>query len=88
MSHPDFRKMLPSKVREYLSRYFLEKLESAKVNYLGDPVYELVDVIGEFRDIEGVHTSQVIELYNTAREVYNRKHPKCWDNERQEAFRK
>jgi hypothetical protein len=79
--------MLPSKVREYLSRYLFEKLESAKLNYLGDPVCELVDIIGEFRDIDGVHTAQVIELYEAALAKYNKKHPKCWDNEKQQAFR-
>jgi hypothetical protein len=79
--------MLPSKVREYLAAYFTKTLEEAKLNYLADPMYHLVDAIQEFRDVEGIAPGLVVKMYDKAFLKYNRKHPKCWSNERQEAFR-
>ena len=87
MKHPDFRRMLPSKVRAYLSTHLEISLENAKLNCYCDPMYHCADALQEFRDVEGIAPGLVVKLYTEARAQYDRKHPKCWDNEKQKAFR-
>jgi len=88
MSHPNFRTLLPSKVREYLFSHFLGSLEKAEVNCYSDPKYSLTDALAEFSNTEGFTRGLIVGTYEAALAEYNRCHPKCWDNEKQKAFRK
>jgi len=88
MQHPDFRKLLPSKVREYLSQYFTDKIESSELNCYADPMYRLENAVADFRDAEGILPGSIVKEYNKALGKYNRQHPKGWDTENQKAFRR
>jgi hypothetical protein len=79
---PDLTAMLPEAARRALFDFFLAKLEVSKLNFYGDPLYRLVDALGDVSCVrEGWIGSITLEQFSLAQIEYDRRHPKRWRSE-------
>ena len=83
--------MLPSKVKGALYTHAYQALLKARLNYRGEPVYRVTDLL---EDMKSMCREVTPNLSNTAHaefqrafEEYDRKHPIGWDFEQQKGFR-
>lgn len=92
----DLRRMLPSKAREALFNYFLARFEEVPLNFRADPIYSMMDAMAEVQKSQGIDSwdqefmwirKEAFAQYDLAFKEYDRRHHKCWDNEKQKAFR-
>ena len=88
--------MLPSKAREALFNYFLARFEEAPLNFMADPIYYMMDAMAEVQKSQNIDfwdqefmwiRKEAFTQYDLALKEYNRRHHKCWDNEKQKAYR-
>jgi len=89
MPIPDLRVLLPRAAKERLTEYFLAQLEAAELDWHANPKYGLTNA---YREADTSHNSwltydMVSSCFEAALVEYNRRHPLCWDNETQKAFR-
>ena len=84
----DTRRMLPSDAKAAITAHFLKCLESSKIGYLADPIIrQTADFYGMVHKDDDWGRRQIPDCYAAAWAEYNRLYPKCWDNERQKAYR-
>lgn len=81
--------MLPSEAKRTLIALILERLESSKLDCYGNPMYRYVNFLHEFNEniLGGWLNAISLECFEIADKEYNRKHPLCWDNEKQHSYR-
>lgn len=88
MKASDLDKMLPSVAKETLTNHFFKRLYNAKLDWMGHPVYKLIDAIREIKTQDGVYASTILdECFFAALKRYEKEYPLCWDNEKQKAYR-
>lgn len=78
----DFKRMLPGEAKRALIQALFEKLENAKVNYRGQPIYGYAQALGDFRDLfDG--WNPLPECYEEAKRLYDEKYPQDWIQDRE-----
>jgi hypothetical protein len=87
MKMPNVDAMLPSAAKLALEEFFLERILAKGVNYRGEPKYTYTDVLSDVGDVGSYSHSIAHECYQAAVRAFDRKHPLCWDNENQKAYR-
>lgn len=87
MNFDHLKTMLPSQAKKALTEYFLQRLLEAKLDHYANPSYNFSTALGELQEYESWVASIMKECFDTASDEYDRKHPKNWNNETQEAFR-
>lgn len=89
MDIESLNKLLPSQAKQTLTEFFLKKLEGAKLNCYAEPTYNFANALHDVKTAPGSYIGGILaECFEAALKEYNRKHPKCWNNDKQEAFRK
>ena len=86
---PDFRTMTPSKAKEVLYGILYAKFETEPLNYRQESIFRMTEALRMFEDEqhEWVRKNILHECFERASRNWERKYPKCWDNDKQRAYR-
>lgn len=86
---PDFRTMLPSQAKREVHEFLVKQFEESKLNCYADPSFCYADALALFRDTEHewVRTVLLYGCFETAKQEYERRNFKGWNNETQRAYR-
>lgn len=79
--------MLPSQARKAMVDHFLAQLIAGGVDYRARPKYRLADAYDDARQSTEYAWKLVADCFEEAEKQFDREHPMCWDNEKQQAYR-